>query len=105
MRDITSNEFRDFIASGTSVIQFSADWCGPCKVLTPNMMTASNSEEMADVSFAKVNIDNCQSLASEFSIRSVPTVVIFQDGLELKRTMGVKTTTLIKQFIRETVDR
>lgn len=71
---------------GLLVIDFYADWCGPCKALAPHF--AEVASEMEGVRFLKANIEKLPELAHQFSIRSVPTILVLEDGAELSRTVG-----------------
>lgn len=69
------------------VIKFSADWCGPCKMLKPiwdNLVKTIN-----DVDFVPVNVDNDPEMASRFKIQAIPTLVFVKDGSEVKRITGL----------------
>ena len=61
-----------------AIVDFYADWCGPCKLTSP--IIEELSEEHKDVSFVKVNVDNNQELASQYSVFSIPTFIVFKDG-------------------------
>lgn len=73
-------------AKGTVMVDFGAEWCGPCKVLEPIMEKVAS-----EVSFNvfKVDIDDCPNLAKKFGIRGVPTVIVFQDGKVAKTNVGL----------------
>jgi thioredoxin 1 len=69
------------------LVDFYADWCGPCKRIAP--LLSEISEEMADkVLVCKVNIDNNQGLAEEFSVMSIPYVVCFKEGKKVNEVVG-----------------
>ncbi len=63
---------------GITLVDFYADWCGPCKVVAP--ILEELSESIKDVTFVKVNVDENQELASKYSVFSIPTFLIFKDG-------------------------
>lgn len=73
-------------STGTVMVDFGAEWCGPCKVLEPIMEKVAS-----EVSFNvfKVDIDDCPNLAKKFGIRGVPTVIVFQDGKVSKTNVGL----------------
>ena len=97
MNNIEAKDFNAFIQSDFCVVQFSATWCGPCKALTTVLDSLSN--DMTDVPFGKVDIDDCQEISQKFGIRSVPTVVCFQRGVEVERTLGMKSRNVYEDFI------
>ena len=71
------------------LVDFWAEWCGPCKMIAP--ILEELSEELdASLKIVKVNSDNNTSLVAEFSIRSIPTMIIFVAGKEVKRITGAK---------------
>lgn len=81
------------------VIDFFATWCGPCKMLTP--IFESLSKEMSDkVDFAKIDIDRSLEIAQEYKIVSVPTMIIFKNGKEVKRIVGFTPKEQIKSKIK-----
>ena len=70
--------------SGEIIVDFYADWCGPCKMLTPVL-------EQIDLSFLKVNVDDFQELAIKYGVMSIPTLIQFKDGQVIKKIIGYKT--------------
>lgn len=70
------------------LVDFYADWCGPCKILAPKLdeLAAAQTGRML---FAKVDTDQAQGVAARYQIRSVPTVVLFQNGVETGRSVGI----------------
>lgn len=86
---INENEFANTISNGVTVVDFFATWCGPCKMLSP--VIDELSEELGDrVAFYKADIDEATNLAEEFKIMSVPTVLVFKDGVKQKALVGYK---------------
>ncbi len=77
---INKDQFQKEVAErkGLVMVDFYADWCGPCKLTSP--IIEELSEEYTDVSFVKVNVDNNQELASQYSVFSIPTFIVFKDG-------------------------
>jgi thioredoxin 1 len=88
--ELTDNSVKDFISSNNKVlVQFSAPWCGPCRILTP--MIEEIASENTGFSIGKVNVDNDSGFATEKLVRGIPTLIIFKDGVEVDRVVGVKT--------------
>ncbi|MCL2409576.1 MAG: thioredoxin [Oscillospiraceae bacterium] len=86
---LTSDNFDDTISKGKVLVDFWADWCGPCKILAP-IFEELAAELSGNVSIAKVDIDQETTLAARYSVMSIPTVILFTDGLESKRFVGVQ---------------
>lgn len=80
------------------VIDFWAPWCGPCKMMAPAFEQASK-DLTPYVRLAKVNTEDEQSIAAQFNIRSIPTMVIFKNGRELTRQAGAMSTADIKSWV------
>ncbi len=68
------------------VLDFYADWCGPCKMLAPHLAAAEG--DYPDVFFAKVNVDEEEALARRFSIVSIPTLLFIKNGVAVKKSVG-----------------
>ena len=86
MKQINQEELEEAIVSGVSVVDFYADWCGPCKVLATTLNQVEQSSPQA--SFYKVDIDANMELAANLGIKNIPTVIFFKDGIEQKRLLG-----------------
>ena len=95
---LTEENFTDVIASGITLVDFFAEWCGPCKMLAPVLEELAKTIQGQAI-VAKVDIDTCQEIASRFMITSVPTVVLFKDGQEVDRAVGVKDVDALKAMI------
>ena len=101
MKIINSNEFNETIETGITLVDFFAEWCGPCKMMGPVLEELSN--QYADVEFVKINIDDNMDLAERFQIMSIPTVYIFKDGQVIGKNTGYNGPDGIKQFIDSTI--
>ena len=79
------------------LVDFNADWCGPCQMLKPTIEQLS--DERDDVKFVSVNIDENDDLAYDYNVSSIPGLVLFRDGAEAKRSVGLKPKSeIIKMF-------
>ena len=74
-------------SKGKIIVDFWAEWCGPCKLLSPILEEVSN---ILDIKIYKVNVDDNPSLAGQFGIKSIPTIVIFDDGVRVKEVVGLR---------------
>jgi len=85
VKKVTEKEFKNEL-NGIVLVDFYADWCGPCKMVSPIIEELSNT--MKNVGFAKVNVDEEMNLASTYGVRSIPTLVLYKDGKEVDRKIG-----------------
>ena len=88
MLQLNETNFQREISSGLVLVDFYADWCGPCKMVAP--VVAEIAEEREDVKVAKVNVDAAMSVAAAFGIVSIPTLIVFRDGKEVNRIVGYR---------------
>lgn len=95
-----SQKFNDIIQSETPVlIDFFADWCGPCKMLAPILKDVK--EELGDgVKIIKINVDKNEQLAAKYQVRGVPTMIVFKNGEQKWRQSGVLQKEEIIQVIQ-----
>jgi thioredoxin 1 len=84
---------------GKKLVLFSADWCGPCKILKPNLEKIS--QEVTDLSILKANVSETEEHTKRFGIKNIPTCILVENDQELGRFTGVKTPDQIKKFILE----
>ena len=93
--------FNELIKSEKPVlIDFSADWCGPCKMLAPILKEVKNKIG-DDAKIVKIDVDANQAISEQLQIRSVPTMIIFQNGESKWRQSGVLSAVQIEQKLRE----
>lgn len=95
---LSDASFEGFIASGTVVVDFYADWCGYCRKLAPTFDKVSR-EMHGKVKFGKVNVDNARTTTKQYGVRSMPTLVLFKNGKEVKRHVGNIDADGLRKFI------
>ncbi len=96
---VNSNEFNEEISKGLVFVDFFANWCGPCKMLSPILEEVSN--ELTDVKFIKVDVDSSGDIASMHSVMSIPTLMIFKDGKLINKTSGLMPKDKLIEFINQ----
>ena len=97
---IETNNFEELINGDKPVlVDFFATWCGPCKMLSPILEQVA--EETDKVVIAKCDIDECMEIAQKYNIMSVPTLVAFKSGEEVKRAVGFRRKTQLLELIDE----
>ena len=83
------------------IVDFWAEWCGPCQVLGPRF--AELSEEMTHIKFCKLNVDENNHTAARYGIRSIPTMLIFKNGEVVGNIIGALPKDMLKQKIEEVI--
>jgi thioredoxin 1 len=72
--------------NGVALVDFYADWCGPCKMVSPIVDEISNERE--DITVGKINVDESMLIAMQYNVQSIPTLIVFEDGKEKSRIVG-----------------
>ena len=92
---LTNEKFKELIKEKT-LVDFYANWCGPCKMLAPELEKVESS-----VKVVKVDVDEFENLAKEYGVMSIPTLILFENGKEIKRNIGFIDRDRIQKFIVE----
>lgn len=98
--EITAADFeKEVIGSDIPVlVDFFADWCGPCKMMAP-VLSEFENENAGRVRVCKVNIDKNEELALRFNIMSIPTLILFKNGKAVKQSVGYISKEEVKRFV------
>ena len=98
---VNNDNFKDEVLKSTIpvIVDFNADWCGPCKMLGPILESVAESRD--DMKFVSVNIDDEDDLAAKYDVFSIPCLVYIKDGKEIKRNVGLLSKSDLEKFIEE----
>jgi len=101
MKIINDEQLNESIKSGEkTLVLFSADWCGPCKIIKP-ALEKLESELSESIKIVKADVGEAESSAKKFNIRNIPTCVLIEGDKEIARFSGVKNDEQIKKFLEE----
>ncbi len=98
IKHVDEKQFENEIKNGRVLVDFYATWCGPCKMLGL-VMEKLDKEELIPI--LKIDTDEENTLASKYNIFSIPTVIIFENGKELKRNVGYLSYEELKKWVSE----
>jgi thioredoxin 1 len=100
VEQIDDRTFSDVIANGTVLVDFSAEWCGPCRMLAP--ILEALAEQLGDkVKIVSVDVDQSQGLALQYDINSVPTLLLFKNGKLRETIVGLRDLTSLRNLLEE----
>lgn len=102
VQELSKNEFEEFIEKGTVFIDFFAEWCMPCLMMSP-VIDELSEKFKGKIKFAKVNIDDNHELAQKFKIVSIPNMIIFQDGKPVGQFIGAMNSDDLEEKLRKFV--
>ena len=96
---LTDQNFQNKIKTGIVLVDFWAAWCMPCKLMVPVLNDVAE-ETYGKVTIAKVNVDEQKATAAKFGIRSIPTMILFDKGVEVGRVSGAMSAKDLSSWIR-----
>lgn len=94
VKHLKDENFENEIKKGLVLVDFYADWCGPCKALAPIL------EELEDISVLKVNTEEHTDLAVSFGVMSIPTLILFKDGEQVGKNVGFMSKEELESWIK-----
>lgn len=103
MKDVSSEEdLRLAVEHGVALVDFSAPWCAPCRAQEPILVRMADRFE-GNVSVVTLNVDKCRAAARDFGVRSIPTLIIFKNGKELQRFVGLQSESVLSDALSQAV--
>lgn len=102
---LDKNDFNKVVSSSKIPVfaKFFASWCGPCKMMAPIIEDLSKKLEN-QVKFVQIDIDICKDIAQDLGIMSIPTFIIFKDGEEIDKLIGVSDSERLEEFIKRNIE-
>ena len=99
--DVTNSNFKEEVLNSEVpvLVDFNADWCGPCKMLRPILDEIADSR--ADFKIVSINVDDNEELAKEYGVMSIPCLVAIKDGKEVNRSVGLRPKDDIESMMGE----
>ena len=96
---LSEKKFNDLIMHGVTLVDFNTPWCAPCRAQEP--ILSAIAKQFADkASVIAMNLDNCPEIARALGIRSIPTLVIFKNGKEIQRFVGLQSEAVLSDALK-----
>ncbi|MEI0491861.1 thioredoxin [Brachyspira intermedia] len=101
VQELKTENFEAAIKGDKAIlVDFFAEWCGPCKMQTPVLHKVA--DQYADkMNFGAVNVDEAEEVAAKYGVQSIPTLMVFKDGEMVKRAEGMKNEVQLKEWLKE----
>jgi len=104
MREINGlTEFNETIKKGMVLVDYSATWCSPCKMIAP--ILEEISKERTDVTIVKLDVDNNQQIAMNYGVQSIPMLILFSDGEKQDSVTGALPKSVINKFLDKNIKK
>jgi thioredoxin 1 len=95
---LNDGNFENTTSKGVTLVDFYADWCGPCKMIAP-IIEELSVEFSGQATIAKLDIEQAQDTTSKYQVTSIPTIILFKNGKELNRIVGLRDKDALKKLI------
>lgn len=100
--EITADNLSEVTATGLTLVDFWADWCGPCHMLEP-VLEELEEDFDGQVEFASLDVEEQQNLAQEYNVMSIPTLILFKEGVAKEKITGYKPKKALSQYLAQKV--
>lgn len=98
MKVVNKSEFESIVKEGVVLVDFYAEWCGPCKMIGPVLEDLAGEYE-GKAEIVKVNVDNENELAAAYGVMSIPNLILFKDGKPVKQVVGYQAKNALKALL------
>ena len=95
----TPEEFEKYVSTGDVLVDFSATWCGPCRMLAPILDQLDREKEAENLKILKVDVDKLGEVAARFGVEFIPLLILMKDGKRVKAQQGYQTLESLKNFV------
>jgi thioredoxin 1 len=102
VQHITDDQFQGTVASGVTLVDFWAPWCGPCRMIAP-ILDELAGELKDKAKIVKINVDENPQVAGQFGVMSIPTLLLFKDGKKVDQKIGGQAKPALKAFIEQAI--
>lgn len=99
LKHLNDENFNEVIEEGVTLVDFYAEWCGPCKMIAP-IIDQLATEMKGSVKIGKLDIEGSQKTTSSFGVTSIPTIIIFKEGKEVNRFVGMQNKASLDRAIK-----
>lgn len=100
IKHLDDSNFESVVENGVTLVDFYADWCGPCRMIAPIIEDLAN-EMSGKITVAKLDIESAQNTTAKFNVTSIPTIILFKGGEEVNRVVGVRDKDAFIEMINE----
>ncbi|MBE6141524.1 MAG: thiol reductase thioredoxin [Erysipelotrichaceae bacterium] len=97
----TPEEYEKYYQTGDVLVDFNAVWCGPCRMLAPNLEDLDRLQYFPNLKILSVDVDKVPTISGRYGIESIPTLLLFKNGKLYKSTVGYQTLEDLKRFIEK----
>jgi thioredoxin len=101
---LTQKKFEQSILHGVTLVDFDAPWCAPCRAQQPIIDTVKK-RYLGKAAVKKINIDDNRDIALHLGIQSIPTIIIFKEGKEMNRFIGIQTAEMLNRVLKKLIDQ
>lgn len=98
LKHLNDDDFENEVSKGLTLVDFYADWCGPCRRIAP-LLEELSCEMQGQATIAKLDIEHAQKTTERFGVTSIPTLILFKDGKEVKRLVGLTDKESLRKLI------